>query len=71
MKDLLSTHYPVPHSPEWKENNKLFHLPFPWLVSLERALRAQMEKSDYLSLEVVSSPSWGESNSAKDTVDRA
>ena len=52
MKDLLSTDYPIPHSPEWKEHNKLFHLPFPWLMSLERALRAQMEKSDDLSWEV-------------------
>ena len=69
-KDLLSTDYPVPHSPEWKEHNKLFHLPFPWLMSLERALRAQMEKSDDLSWEVLSPPSWGESNSAKDTLDR-
>lgn len=44
MKDLLSTDYPVPHSPEWKEHDKLVYLPFPWLMSLERALRAQMEK---------------------------
>lgn len=67
----LSTDYPFPHSPEWKEDKKLFHLPFPWLVNLERAPRAQMEKSDSLSWEVVSSPSWEESKAAKDTLDRA